>query len=123
MAASALKYAFPGHRIQQSNKVHGLACRKQADHLCKDLAVLAGIEHLRAEKFHQLRNNVRLKQRRAQHRLLRLHIVRQVHAHAFQVQLCAARAAQPLFGHGQFISSTFTLKAAVTLVCSRTVAL
>ena len=81
------------HRVQQGDKVDGLVAGEQPHHLGIDAAVLGSVEHLRADDLHQIGQNVGLEQHRAQDALFRLHTVGRLDAHAFQVQIMAARAA------------------------------
>ena len=74
------------HRIQQGDKIDGLVVGEQAQHLRPDLGVLPGVEHFRLDDLHQIGQSVWLEQHRAQHALLRLHIVGQIDAHALQIQ-------------------------------------
>src|SRR5699024_4296942 len=81
------------HGVQQGDKVDGLVAGKQADHLGVDAAVLGGIEHLGPDDLHQVGQDLRIEQHRAQHALFGLHAVGRLDAHALQVQFTAAGAA------------------------------
>ena len=80
------EHAIGHHCIQQGDKIDGLVVGEQAQHLGPDLGVLPGVEHFRLDDLHQIGQSVWLEQHRAQHALLRLHIVGQIDAHALQIQ-------------------------------------
>ena len=100
-----LENAVRDHRIQQRHKVDGLVGGKQPQHLGVNLRVLPGVEHLGPDDLHQVRQRLGFEQHRAQHALLRLHVVRQVDAHALQIQF---------IGIMSFVRHNFFLRSSVS---------